>query len=403
MAGFKSIAKEHTFERSDNMASIQKYTKKDGSKAYMFKAYLGTDPLTGKQRRTTRRGFKTIKEAKTELSRLMLEVEKNGIVVEKNSTFKEVFEMWIEIYQKSVQPSTLDRTMVLFNAHILPKLGDLKINKITPAYMQKQVNWYVDKGTFKNYRLIITYISRIFKYAVNMNLCDNNPIDKVIIPPQKSSKQRKLKFYTKQQLHQFLNTIKDNNVEASDYLRIRDYALFRLLAFSGCRIGEVLALSWEDLNELTGNLYITKTVTEARHYYISSTPKTAKSNREIVIDETTIRALKKWHITQLKYLMFQGYSKPKYMFTNKENDFLVNSVFAERYKKYRKAADLPHISLHGFRHTHASLLFEAGATAKEVQERLGHTNIATTLNIYTHITDETKNETKEKLVNYLDF
>ena len=195
MAGFKSIAKEHTFERSDNMASIQKYTKKDGSKAYMFKAYLGTDPLTGKQRRTTRRGFKTIKEAKTELSRLMLEVEKNGIAVEKNSTFKEVFEMWIEIYQKSVQPSTLDRTMVLFNAHILPKLGDLKINKITPAYMQKQVNWYVDKGTFKNYRLIITYISRIFKYAVNMNLCDNNPIDKVIIPPQKSSKQRKLKFY----------------------------------------------------------------------------------------------------------------------------------------------------------------------------------------------------------------
>jgi len=405
VAGFK-ITKKRTyipFYGGNIMATIQKYTKSDGSKAYMFKAYLGTDPLTGKQRRTTRRGFKTIKEAKTELSRLLLKIERDGIVVEKNATFKEVFDMWIEIYQKSVQPSTLDRTMVIFNTHILPKLGDLKINKITPAYMQKQVNWYVDKGTYKNYRLIITYINRIFKYAVNMNLCDNNPIDKVIIPAQKNSKQKKLKFYTKQQLHHFLNTIQDEEIEPLDYLRIRDYALFRLLAFSGCRIGEVLALEWDDLNELNSYLSITKTVTEAGHYYISPTPKTAKSNREIAIDKKTIHALKEWHIIQMKYLMSHGYQKPKYIFTSKENGFLVNSVFAERYKKYQKAANLPHISLHGFRHTHASLLFEAGATAKEVQERLGHTNISTTLNIYTHITDETKNETKDKLANYLNF
>lgn len=385
------------------MTYIKKYTKKDGSKAYMFKAYLGTDPVTGKQRRTTRRGFRTIKEAKTELSRLMLEVEKNGITVEKNYTFKDVFEMWLEIYQKGVQPSTLDRTMVLFNTHILPKLGDLRINKITPAYMQKQVNWYADKGTYKDYRLIVAYINRIFKYAINMNLCDSNPIDKVIIPARKNSKQKKLKFYTKQQLHQFLNTIQDENVESSDYLRIRDYALFRLLAFSGCRIGEVLALNWEDLNEKNGHLSISKTVTEAGHYYISLTPKTKKSNREIVIDNGTIKALQNWHVIQMRYLLSHGFSKPKYMFTSRINDFLVNSVFACRYKKYQKAANLPHISLHGLRHTHASLLFEAGATAKEVQERLGHTNISTTLNIYTHVTDETKNGTKDKLVNYLSF
>ena len=88
------------------MAQIKKYTKKDGSKAYMFNLYLGTDPVTGKQRRTTRRGFRTIAEAKTALSRLELEVMENGLPTSsrKIMTFEEVYKMWFEQYKALYTP-----------------------------------------------------------------------------------------------------------------------------------------------------------------------------------------------------------------------------------------------------------------------------------------------------------
>ena len=74
----------------------------------------------------------------------------------------------------------------------------------------------------------------------------------------------------------------------------------------------------------------------------------------------------------------------------------------ERYKIYQHAAKLPYISLHGFRHTHASLLFEAGADYKDVQERLGHVNIQTTMNIYTHLSQQRKHKIVQLFINYLE-
>jgi len=113
------------------MASIKKYTKKDGSTAYMFNAYLGVDPVTGKSRRTTRRGFRTQKEAKLALSRLELEVDSKGFVKQNYSTFKDVYELWYAQYVNTVKPITAGHTERMFRLHILPEFGNIKINKLT--------------------------------------------------------------------------------------------------------------------------------------------------------------------------------------------------------------------------------------------------------------------------------
>ncbi len=382
------------------MAMIKQYQKKNGEKAWYFKTYLGIDPLTGKKRYTTKRGFKTQKEAKIALSRLELELQKTGMPTSTNTTFKEAAELWLENYKKTVKESSYSRTKIIFNKHIYPKFGNIKLSKINTAYCQKVVNDWSEKGTSKQYPLFINYMNKVFKYAINIGLTSDNPTLNLIIPKPQIKTEKKLKLYTKEQLELFLNEVSQ---EQNPYFKNRDYTLFRLLAFSGCRIGEILALTWDNINFKTHEMAIKKTVARSDKYYISETPKTKKSNRIIYLDEKTIKQLKFWKLEQRKYLFQLGFTKSNYLFTNDENSFTINQAVAERYNVYRERAGLPYIGLHGFRHTHASMLYEAGADHKEVQERMGHANIKTTMDTYTHITNSKKEETTQKLTNYINF
>lgn len=382
------------------MAMIKQYKKKNGEKAWYFKTYLGIDPLTGKKKYTTKRGFRTQKEAKTALSRLELELQKTGMPTSTNTTFKEAAELWLESYKKTVKGSSYSRTKIIFNKHIYPKFGNIKLSKINTAYCQKVVNDWSEKGTSKQYPLFINYMNKVFKYAINIGLTSDNPTLNLIIPKPQIKTEKKLKLYTKEQLELFLNEVSQ---EQNPYFKNRDYTLFRLLAFSGCRIGEILALTWDNINFKTNEMAIKKTVARSDKYYISETPKTKKSNRIIYLDEKTIKQLKFWKLEQRKYLFQLGFTKANFLFTNDENNFTINQAVAERYNIYRERAGLPYIGLHGFRHTHASMLYEAGADHKEVQERMGHANIKTTMDTYTHITNSKKEETTQKLTNYINF
>ena len=382
------------------MAMIKQYKKKNGEKALYFKTYLGIDPLTGKKKYTTKRGFRTQKEAKTALSRLELELQKTGMPTSTNTTFKEAAELWLESYKKTVKESSYSRTKIIFNKHIYPKFGNIKLSKINTAYCQKVVNDWSEKGTSKQYPLFINYMNKVFKYAINIGLTSDNPTLNLLIPKPQIKTEKKLKLYTKEQLELFLNEVSQ---EQNLYFKNRDYTLFRLLAFSGCRIGEILALTWDNINFKTNEMAIKKTVARSDKYYISETPKTKKSNRIIYLDEKTIKQLKFWKLEQRKYLFQLGFTKANYLFTNDENNFTINQSVAERYNIYRERAGLPYIGLHGFRHTHASMLYEAGADHKEVQERMGHANIKTTMDTYTHITNSKKEETTQKLTNYINF
>lgn len=382
------------------MAMIKQYKKKNGEKAWYFKTYLGIDPLTGKKKYTTKRGFRTQKEAKTALSRLELELQKTGMPTSTNTTFKEAAELWLESYKKTVKESSYSRTKIIFNKHIYPKFGNIKLSKINTAYCQKVVNDWSEKGTSKQYPLFINYMNKVFKYAINIGLTSDNPTLNLLIPKPQIKTEKKLKLYTKEQLELFLNEVSQ---EQNLYFKNRDYTLFRLLAFSGCRIGEILALTWDTINFKTNEMAIKKTVARSDKYYISETPKTKKSNRIIYLDERTIKQLKFWKLEQRKYLFQLGFTKANYLFTNDENNFTINQSVAERYNIYRERAGLPYIGLHGFRHTHASMLYEAGADHKEVQERMGHANIKTTMDTYTHITNSKKEETTQKLTNYINF
>lgn len=124
------------------------------------------------------------------------------------------------------------------------------------------------------------------------------------------------------------------------------------------------------------------------------------------LDPQTINYLKKWRSEQKqKYLMlgFNTFKKSQLVFATINNTHKCLNTPAKWLKYTIRNTDLKPITIHGFRHTHASALFSAGASIKEVQERLGHEDVQTTMDIYTHVTKQQNDEAVNKLVNYLDF
>ncbi|WP_274355173.1 tyrosine-type recombinase/integrase [Ligilactobacillus salivarius] len=383
---------------------IKKYFLKDGSIRYGFRAYLGTDELTGKEVRVKRNGFKTSKDATLALNTLELEFENKVFRPTTDiMTFGDVYNLWFEVYKTSVKKSTYQELNDNYQRHIMPIFAKLRISKISSALCQKAINnWYKKYANANKYRSIL---NRVFKYALSLNLVDNNPIERTIIP-HKKAKEKKIDFFDKQDLNYFLNFVKDN-------YPIQTYTYFRLLAYSGMRKGEAGALQWCDINFRNNTISITKTAyqdNENKGVMINDTPKTSSSVRTIDIDNETMNILEKWKIEQTKLMLSHGYNPntkhgKQYVFTKDwtKNTPLNYSVYNSLLRRLLQRDDYQgkRISIHGFRHTHASLLFEAGASIKEVQERLGHSNIQTTLNIYTHVTKNAKKETANKFFEYM--
>ncbi|WP_445448763.1 site-specific integrase [Enterococcus faecalis] len=377
------------------MANIKKYTKKDGTTAYMFNAYLGVDPLTGKSKRTTRRGFRTQKEAKLALAQLQLEIESGGFVKQDYSRFKDVYELWYAQYVNTVKKSTAQRVKYYFLKQILPIFGELKINKITPTFCQNAVNeWFSRDSTCLSLKV---YTAKIFTFAVNRQILNDNPMDKIVTPKKtrKSSKVNELKFLNRDQLKEFLSLIQKN--ESYQY-----FAMLRLLAYTGIRKGELLALIWNDLDIQEQSLSINKNSSSLLEGKIITSTKTETSEREISLDSQTLDVLIKWKLEQKKLLLSRGIhvkaDDKQLIFSNQTNATLYHNCLKNILKKYPQYQ----ITSHTFRHTHASLLFDAGASIKQVQERLGHADIKTTLSIYTHVTKAANKETSNIFFNYMN-
>jgi len=164
---------------------IKKYKKKDGSTAYMFVAYLGVDPITRKQKRTTRRGFKTEREAKIAEAKLQTEVQANGFLNTEIMTFKQIYELWLEQYRNTVKESTYQQAMTTFKMMILPHFKDMAIKDITVPHCQKVVNeWYQIYSETKKGRI---YASTIFEYAISLKIIIDNPFNHIKAPRKKSN------------------------------------------------------------------------------------------------------------------------------------------------------------------------------------------------------------------------
>lgn len=381
---------------------IQEYKTKSGETRYGFQVYIGVDPQTGNKKTTRRSGFKSQKSAQLAMSRLKLEIDKQGTIEKDNNVlFSTVYHEWYEQYINTVRESTYARTDSMFQNHILPAFGNKRIRTITIGQVQRAVNkWF--KNTKVNYMKWYHYTVNVFEFAIKRGYMTGTNPAKMITMPRKQANygDEAENFWSKEELIQFFDCLDQNEQPEL-------FALFRLLAFAGLRRGEVLALTWNDLNITERTLRINKTLTQGmKGKQIIQAPKTRKSRRTIILDQQTVNVLKHWRTAQKRKYMLLGFNtmhKEQLIFANTKNHHKILNWPSSRLHKIIERNALKPITVHGFRHTHASALFASGATTKEVQERLGHEDVQTTLNIYTHVTKHQNEQAVNKLVNYLDF
>lgn len=378
---------------------IKKYTTKNGETRYLFQTYLGIDSATGKERRTTRRGFKTMKEAKQAERNLLLDVEENGLPSNQSDgfqdpTFEELASLWLENYRTTVKPSTFENVKSKVEKMTEEHFDGLKLKKITVAYCQRVVIEL--SKTYVLYNHYLSVINRIFKYAVLMDILDSNPFDKVIKPKSRQT-QRKGNFLTKEELKEFLKLAQ--NATLSYF-----FPLVHLMAYTGLRQGEALALKWSDIDFENKKITVNKTAVRIKEKQTIQTPKTKNSKRVISIDPTTLSILKNWKKDQIKIYFKNGKhfeGDDNFIFTNQRGDWVHIHNFIPYFKRFITDHKLKPITPHGLRHTHASLLFSAGVEPKNISDRLGHSTVQITLDLYTHITEEQRSDTVEKLLEYM--
>ena len=378
---------------------IKKYTTKHGEIRYLFQTYLGIDPLTGKERRTTRRGFKTIKEAKQAERNLLLDVEENGLPLNQSDgfqdpTFEELASLWLENYKTTVKPSTFENVKSKVEKMTEEHFKELKLKKITVAYCQRVVIELSKSYVLYNHYLSV--VNRIFKYAVLMDVISSNPFDKVIKPKSRQT-QRKGNFLTKEELKEFLKLAQTTTLS---YF----FPLVHLMSYTGLRQGEALALKWSDIDFENKKITVDKTAVRIKEKQTLQTPKTKNSKRVISIDPVTLSILRSWKKDQIKIYFKNGKhfeGNDNFIFTNQRADWVHIHNFIRYFKRFIADHKLKQITPHGLRHTHASLLFSAGVEPKNISDRLGHSTVQITLDLYTHITEEQRTDTVDKLLEYM--
>lgn len=372
---------------------IKKYQTKDGETRYMLQAYLGVDPFTGKQKRTTRRGFKTQKEAKKAERELLLSVEENGFTDRSSKpTFKEVADLWLESYETTVKPTTYQNTKNYLNAIIENHFKEIRIDSVSVAKMQKIVIELSKKYvTYLNY---LSIINRVFKYAVHLDIIQTNPVDRIIRPKQQKPKKEKIAL-AKNELNKFLTLAKKN---ARPVL----YTAWHTLAYTGLRRGELLGLEWSDIDFKNKTISVSKTLVTINGKLSTQSPKTKRSARTISLDDSTVQILKDWKLKQKKLFFKYGVKPTNIVITNTKGGYFDFAHFRDELRYFLGKHKLKQFSVHSLRHTHASLLFEAGIEPKTISDRLGHSNIQTTLDMYTHLNDRQRSDVADRLLKFLE-
>lgn len=370
---------------------ITEYKKKDGTTVYRANIYLGIDQVTGKDVKTSITA-RTRKEVKQKAKEAEIDFIQNGSTRFKETTiktYKELTELWWESYKHTVKPNTQGNMSKILNKHILPLFGAYKLDKLTTPLIQKIINKLAGKtnnreqGAYLHYEKIHTVNKRILQYGVVMKAIPFNPAREVILPRNtQKEKRQKIKHFDNIELKRFLDYL--DNLDSDRYRYFYEKTLYNFLLATGCRINEALALEWSDIDLDRAVVHVTKTLNRKQEV---NSPKSKSSYRDIDIDPKTVTILKQYKRRQTQEAWKIGQTE-KVVFSDFIHEYPNNSTLFTRLKTHFKRAKVPNIGFHGFRHTHASLLLNAGIPYKELQHRLGHAKLSMTMDTYSHLSNE---------------
>lgn len=437
------------------MATIQKR-----GDSYKITVSAGYD-AEGKQIRHTMTYKPEAKEGtrkqEKELQKVALDFEervKNGEIYSgEKITFNQFMETWEKEWSKNnLTPSQQECYKRLLEKHVCVHIGNMKIADIKTMHCQKIINISVNSGyAVKTTRKMFSSMNSVFKYAKRMQIIKTNPCNDAELPKKKGKKYEDIRAFNIEQSRKFLEALGDTyqkehgsrtrkdrsgnayQVKAytTDFQIPYQFQVFYTIAcYSGCRRGELLALTWKDIDFENQIIDINKAIAESKEtgIYVKD-PKTTSGYRKITLPSICFEMLHKWQEMEInqrirlsnkwegeqlnqfenQFIFIQENGKPMdpKTPTHKFKDILelINNKIQKEAElledpeaKEKKLSELlPIITLHELRHTASTLLVSQGMDIATISKRLGHSEISTTLNIYTHALPEKDREASDIL------
>ena len=306
-------------------------------------------------------------------------------------TLKQLIDEWLyENHALEIKRRTLLRYEGITRIYIYPYYGDIDIRDITPRDLQHWVNVMretISKSTNRplspsSINTCIGLFKQSFAYAEDYDILPLNPTRKLKRIPEK--KEDKLRVFTREEQIRLENYI--------DKLGDQEYFVYILVLYTGLRLGEVTALTWNDINLRTGIMTINKTKykivgKDGLWYYVTDTPKTEKSVREIPLPSFLRETLKE----------MKRNKRSKYVVSRNDGSELTDKVIVWRLARVLRKLHIRKLCFHSLRHTFATRALENKMDIKTLSEILGHSDITTTLNIYTHSLIQHKKQAMRKI------
>ncbi|MGO0904962.1 tyrosine-type recombinase/integrase [Clostridioides difficile] len=353
--------------------------------------YFDLGIVEGKRKKVERVGGSTKKEAEKALREALNEYENSGIVFEEsNISLSDYLDFWYKEYVLlNCKYNTQESYRINIEKHIKPKLGVYKVKALTPAILQNFINKkYKEDYSQSTLQVLKAILHRSLKSAVYpYKHIRENPMQYVSIPKTKTKTEtKKVKTITLEEFNQTLNIFPQDSFQR----------IVLLIGFyTGMRRGEIIALTWDDIDLDNKTITVKHTLIKKKNgMFELSQPKTESSCRTIFTGDTLVRVLKEHKLYQKKMKLKYGefYFDSDWVCTKENGQQVTIHTMDTIVRQIREALNND-FHFHCLRHTHATLLLENGANIKDIQNRLGHSQLSTTMDTYSHVTDKMKNET----------
>jgi integrase len=357
---------------------------------------LGTDPATGQRKiaTTTIRGTK--KDAERELRRLLHSLDTGEHVDPTRMTMRQWLVTWLATVKQEVAPRSHDRYLSIVNHHLLPAFGNLPVAKLAPAHIRKLYNDLAETGRAdgksgplapRSRRQIHRVLSAVLARAVSDQVIARNPAD-VFKRQLPKAERKEMLTLDAEQSSALLDTLYGGEL----------YWPVVLALATGMRRGEALALRWRSVDLDRGAIRIVESLEQTGRGLRFKSPKNGRG-RTIVLPTFAAEELRRRKREQAEQLLSLGIRQggATLVCARADGEPLSPVRLTHMFSNFIAKSDLPRIRFHDLRHTHATQLLLSGVHPRIAQERLGHSTVALTLDLYSHVTASMQEEAAAKI------
>lgn len=335
----------------------------------MWTAFVRYVTWDGQKKAKKKETFKTKREAQAWEQEFLKQASGNC-----NMKLGSMAELYMKDCAARLRPTTLETKRSIIDTHILPCLKDLPVNEITPAVVREWQNKLIAGGLADTYlKTINTQLSAIFNYAVKYYNIPYNPVARCGTIGKKKSDD--FQMWTLDEFKQFYSCLKREHSKMA----------FELLFWTGLRVGELLALTYNDFEFENKKVSVTKTYARLKGEDLFLPPKTPKSERSVPVPDFVLE-----HIKEFVGKLYE-YEPDERLFP------FTKATLKHEMENTCKVAGVTPIKIHALRHSYASMLIEQGCEPLIVSELLGHESVSTTLEIYAHLYPNKHGEVLKKL------